>query len=106
MFFCYRIPRPDHSADPVDGALPWTQEAGETKWYLYDLATEKIAEEPSEIIDLIRSKPDTPRRRAIEDKTLSEIRARIDKHLKNTYLKKVQAPVGVKPTLKAWMELS
>jgi len=30
----------------------------------------------------------------------------VDKHITNTYLKKVQAPIGVKPVLKAWMELS
>ncbi len=38
--------------------------------------------------------------------SLSDIRAKLDKHVKNTYLKKVQAPVGVKPVLKAWMELN
>jgi hypothetical protein len=26
--------------------------------------------------------------------------------IKNTYLKQVQAPVGVKPVLKCWMELN
>lgn len=30
----------------------------------------------------------------------------VEKHIKNTYFKKVQAPVGVKAALKAWMELS
>lgn len=30
----------------------------------------------------------------------------IEKHIKNSYFKKVQAPVGVKANLKAWMELS
>ena len=38
--------------------------------------------------------------------TLADIRAKIEKHIKNTYLKAAQAPVGVKPVLKAWMELS
>lgn len=111
VFFCYALPAPSAQDRGSTGAPPvetdlWTDEAGFTKWYLYDLATEKIIEEASEIVDLIRSTPETPRHRAIEDKTLSEIRAKIDKHLKNTYLKKVQAPVGVNPTLKAWMELS
>jgi hypothetical protein len=108
VFFCYALPAPtaqDRDADSQE-ARKWTEEAGFTKWYLYDLFTEKIADEPSEIAGLIRSTPDTPRHRAVEDKTLSEIRARIDKHIKNTYLKQVQAPVGVKPVLKAWMELS
>jgi len=108
VFFCYALPAPtaqDRDGESQD-AQKWTEAAGFTKWYLFDLATEKIIEEPSEIIGLIRSKPDTPRHRAIEDKTLSDIRAQIDKHVKNTYLKQVQAPIGVKPVLKAWMELS
>ncbi len=108
VFFCYALPAPDiqdRDGESSD-AQKWTEEAGFTKWYLYDLATEKIIEEPSEIIDLIRSKPDTPRHRSIEERTLSEIRARIDKYVKNTYLKQVQAPIGVKPILKAWMELN
>jgi len=40
------------------------------------------------------------------DETLTEIRGMVEKHIKNSYFKKVQAPVGVKATLKAWMELS
>ena len=79
---------------------------GYTAWYLYDLSGEKITEEPTEIITFIRSKPDTPRHRAIANETLSEIRAKIEKHIKNTYLRKVNAPVGVKASLKCWMELS
>jgi hypothetical protein len=39
---------------------------------------------------------------AAEDVT----RAKVEKHIKNTYLKSVQPPVGVMPALKAWMELS
>ena len=47
-----------------------------------------------------------PRRCVIEQATLSEIRGKIEKHIKNTFLKPMQAPVGVKPILKAWMELN
>ena len=36
--------------------------------------------------------------------TLAEIRAKVERHVKNTYLKKVQAPAGVKPVLKAWLD--
>ena len=108
VFFCYALPAPsahDYEKEPQDGRS-WTEEAGFTKWYLFDLATEEILDEPSEIIGLIRSKPDTPRHRSIEDKALSEIRGKMDRHIKNTYLKQVQAPVGVQPKLKAWLELS
>ena len=106
VFFCYRLPRQDHSIPNQEEEYPWTEEAGETKWYFYDINTEAIHEEPSEIIDIIRSKPDTPRVCRIEQITLSEIRKIVEKHIKNTYLKKVQAPIGIKAILKAWMELS
>ena len=35
-----------------------------------------------------------------------EIRGKIEKHIKNGYLKRVDAPVGVKPALRCWMELN
>jgi hypothetical protein len=63
-------------------------------------------EEPSEILEFIRCLPATPRRQVIERKSLTEIRAKIEKHIKNTYLRQVVAPIGVKARLKAWMELS
>ena len=56
--------------------------------------------------EIIRSTPETQRRLRIEQPMLREIRLAVEKHIKNTYLKKVQAPVGVKPTLKCWMELN
>lgn len=108
VFFCYALPAPGAQKKDIsiEDASLWTEEAGFTKWFLFDLATSKIIEEPTEIIDLIRSTPETPRTLSIEKKTLSEIRGQMDRHIKNTYLKQVQAPIGVKPVLKAWMELS
>jgi hypothetical protein len=106
VFFCYRLPRPDHSLACIDEEFPWTEEAGETKWYLYDLGNDKIVDEPADIVDIIRSNPDSPRQCLIERQALSEIRVKLEKHIKNTYLKKVQAPIGVKAILKAWMELN
>jgi hypothetical protein len=106
VFFCYA--RPARTADAGDDAdeSGWSIEAGDVQWYLYDLATEKIVEESADILKIIRCTPETPRRCMIEQATLSDIRAKIDRHIKNTYLKKVQAPIGVKPVLKAWMELN
>jgi hypothetical protein len=65
-----------------------------------------VLEEPNEIIDLIRSTPTTPRHVLLPEKTLSDVRKQVESHIKNTYFKKVDAPVGVKAKLKAWMELS
>ena len=73
---------------------------------MYDLEREAILEEPGAIVGSIRSKSDTPRKCVTEEKTLIEIRTKIEKHIKNNYLKRIDAPVGVKPSLKCWMELN
>jgi len=100
VFFCYLLPVKD--TDTGD----WSDEAGFTRWYLYDLASEKISGDSARIFELIRCQPETPRRREIPKPTLSDIRQKMDKYITNSYLKKVQAPVGVKGKLLAWMELS
>ncbi len=108
VFFCYALPAADTAASVGDrgSEVPWTEDAGTVRWYLYDLATERMLEDAPAMVDLIRSRTDTPRHCAIEGLTLSEVRAKVERHIKNTYLKQVQAPVGVRPKLKAWMELS
>jgi hypothetical protein len=100
VFFCYALPALDKEAGE------FTEEAGTTRWYLYDLDRDTILEEPSEIVASIRSKPETPRKCTTEERTLVELRGKIEKHIKNTYLKRVDAPVGVKPALRCWMELN
>lgn len=100
VFFCYN--RPAKSA--VSGE--WETDAGDTQWYLYVLATEQILEDVEQIDALIHSDPDTTRRRALGRNELRDIRLKIEKRILNTYLKAAQAPIGVKPVLQAWMELS
>jgi hypothetical protein len=104
VFFCYRLPRPE--AERGQAETMWTEEAGETRWYLYDLDRQVILEEAAEIVALIRSDRDTPRHCSLPRPTLVEIRGKVEKHIKNTFLKRMVAPVGVKPVLKAWMELN
>lgn len=100
VFFCYALPALDKESGE------FTEEAGTTRWYLYDLDRDAILDEPAEIIGSIRSQPDTPRQCTTEEKTLIDLRARVEKHIKNTYLKRVDAPIGVKPALRCWMELN
>ena len=100
VFFCYRLPALDNEVGE------FTEEAGTTRWYLIDLDRDAILEEPGEIIESIRSKPNTPRKSIIEEPTLIELRERVLAHIKNTYLKRLNAPVGVKPALRCWMELN
>jgi len=108
VFFCYALPGAERtSAEPAaDAQVQWTDEAGPTRWYLYDLRTEKMEEESARIIGLIRSALETPRHCAMARPTLSEIRGKVEKYIKNTYLKQVQAPMGIKPSLKCWLEQS
>ncbi len=99
VFFCYALP----ALDKERGAF--TEEAGSTRWYHYDLADDTILSDPGDIVASIRSRPATPRRCAMDEKTLLNVRKRIERHIKNTYLKRVDAPLGVAPRLVCWMEV-
>lgn len=100
IFFCYLLPVKDAQKDE------WNDESGFTKWYLYDLENESIIEDPVEIFSHIQCDFAEQRKQSLSQESLKQIREKMDKHIKNTYLRSVQAPSGVKAVLKAWMELS
>lgn len=106
LFLCYSRPAHDREASEREERDVWSATAGDVKWYLVDLEDDAILEEAWRIIDFIRCEPDTPRRVEIDQARLSDARKAVEKHINKTYLRKVQAPVGVKPVLKAWMELN
>jgi hypothetical protein len=100
VFFCYALPALDKQTGE------FTEEAGTTRWYLYDTDKNTIIEEPGEIIETLRCDPKTPRNCAMEEKTLKSILSIVLRHIKDSYLKRVDAPIGVKPMLKCWMEIN
>jgi hypothetical protein len=100
VFFCYSLPGKDKQTGE------WTEDAGFTRWYLYNVHTQEINDDPTEIFGYIKCNKNTPIKRELAKETLIEIRKKMDNHVKNTYLKSVQAPIGVKATIKAWMELT
>ncbi len=100
VFFCYLLPAKDAETEEWDGG------AGFTRWYIYDLESKVIGSDAAFIFDLIRSTPETDRHTVLAKPTLRAVRQEMDKFITNSYLKKVQAPVGVKGKLLAWMELS
>jgi superfamily II DNA or RNA helicase len=107
VFFCYRIPRPDPDLVEAEPGQPrWSDAAGFTVWLCYDLAGERVLTEPGAIAALIRCEPDTPRRCAIDRVELSELRKKVEKQVVTDYLRPLQAPPGVTPILKCWMELN
>jgi hypothetical protein len=56
-----------------------------------------VLEDAAAIDAVIHCEPETPRQCRIAQPTLAEARAKVEKHLKNGYLRQVQAPVGVGP---------
>lgn len=107
VFFCYRIPRPDPELIETETGQPrWSDAAGFTVWLCYDLQGDRILTDPAAIAALVRSDPATPRHCAIDRAELSELRKRVEKLVVNDYLRPLQAPVGVTPILKCWMELN
>lgn len=106
VFFCYARPAHDKPASDASGEDVWTAEAGDVQWYLYDVASGEIREDAPMIVGAIRSTPETVRVTQMEAAKLSDIRIAVEKHIAKSFLRKVQAPLGVKPVLKAWMELN
>ncbi len=100
VFFCYRLP----AKDAVTG--DWTDEASFTKWYLYHLEDGSVEEDATRIFGLVESTPDTHRLNREEKSLLSDIRHKMDRHISNTYMKRVQAPAGIVFSLLAWMALT
>ncbi len=101
VFFCYSLSAMDNSTKE------FTLEAGPTRWYLYDLDSDTVIESPGEIINSIRSKPNTTRRCTTPRPTLTEARNQVLLHVRGTYLKQVNAPIDAPdPKLHCWMELN
>jgi len=99
FFFCYELP----SKHP-DGT--WTAPGeGFYKWYFLDPETEEISGQAYEIWPLIRSEKDTPRVLTIHENDFSVMRKIVDAHINKSYMKAIQAPIGVKPRLVTWMQL-
>jgi superfamily II DNA or RNA helicase len=101
VFFCLRLPA-------LDTALgEFTLEAGLTSWYLHLNATGEVVEELSRTAAEIRSAPTTERHCTARHDNLVIARDAVLKHVKHTYLRKVDAPMtSPDPQLVCWMELS
>jgi len=100
VFMCYALPALDRTQNM------FTLEAGESRWYLLDLESRQIIEEPGAILDCIRSTPETPRLTTLDRPLLVDVRNKIYTHINKTYLRQINAPVGAEPLLKCWMELT
>ena len=101
VFLCYRLPALDTESNE------FTLEAGVTRWYLHTLPAVKLLGNTKDIADAIRSSPATPRKLAMDRATLTDIRDSVAKHIKNTYMKQLDVPIGSpNPQLICWIELN
>lgn len=65
-----------------------------------------MLKEVSAIIASIKCSVEKHRKCVNNQETLIDIREKVQKHIKNSYLKKVEAPVSARPKLLAWMEIN
>ena len=107
VFFCFRIPRPDPNLIETESGQPrWSDAAGFTLWVCYDLAGEQVLTEPGAIARFIRATTETPRVCTLDRALLSQIRQKAERQVVGQFLRPLQAPVGIAPILKCWMELN
>jgi superfamily II DNA or RNA helicase len=98
VFLCLRLPALDAELET------FTLEAGVTHWYFADLGGGEVLDTPEKIAQWIRSAPDTPRDVLLTQERLVQVRDDVLKHVKNTYLKRIDAPLDApKPRLVSWM---
>ena len=98
VFFCYELP-----VKKSDGSMA---EEGMYKWFVLDPAAKTVSENVGGIWHAIRCEKNEPRIVTIAHDDFSTIRKMMEKHIRNTYLKKIQAPLGAAPRLVTWLQLA
>lgn len=98
FFFCYELP-----TKRADGT--WSKGDGIYRWYLLDEDTGKVTDETYEIWKAIQCEQAEPRCIATDEERFSALRKKMESHIKKSYMRAVQAPVGIKPRLVTWMQL-
>jgi SNF2 family DNA or RNA helicase len=110
LFCCYRFPVIQRSAPPETplGTERGLEQRGDLRWYFRVAETGEIWESDrlAEIAQAIRSRPDTLRVMRASAQDLKKWREEIERGPVAQYLRALQAPLGVKPTLVCWMEVS
>ena len=99
IFFCFELPTLRDNGT-------WTDGDGKYVWYLLDTQSQKIIENPYEIWKQINSVKNTPRYLTITQEDFFSERKVVESYIRKTYLRAVQAPIGVNPRLIAWMQIS
>lgn len=99
IFFCYNLPEKN-----IDGT--WISEGGKTKWYFLDNNTDEITDDIYEIWQLLRTPIDEKRTVTANSDDFDAVKKKIESHIKKNYMRAIQAPVGIKPKMIAWLQLA
>ena len=54
---------------------------------------------------IVKTEPEVPRVVTVSSDQFSEYKRKIESHINRTYMRSIQAPVGIKPRLVTWMQL-
>ena len=99
LFFCYDLP-----VKKSDGT--WSDGDGRTVWYTINSETAEIIDNTYQIWQTIKCEQNEERAVAISAEDFAEYKKKVENHINRTYMRSVQAPVGVKPKLVTWMQLT
>jgi hypothetical protein len=115
VFFCYRTPEPHPlSDDEIErGVIPgWSTEngMGDSRWFFFDIETEEILDGVGlmpQMHTIIQCESDSERVVSLEDQQLRDVKKKVEKRIKNTIMRTLQAPAkGAKPRLVCWLNIS
>lgn len=79
---------------------------GMVEWYFWDASTDKVIEKAENIHKAIRAAHDTPRHTVKSWDERKEARKKIESHIRNTYLRAINADQTYRYKLVCWMEVS
>lgn len=99
IFCAYRFP-PVETNENIQG------NQGELVWYFYDALTKQIVEGIDIIYNTIKCAPETPRYTKLTWDERTTARKQMESHIRNSRLLAIGAPMGYKPILICWMEVS
>lgn len=98
VFFCYDLP-----VRKADGS--WSESDGRTVWYMIDLETMEVTDNTYQIWQTIKCDKSETRTVTISAEQFTDYKKKTESYINRTYMRSIQAPVGVKPKLITWMQL-
>ena len=97
-FFCYELPTKLANGE-------WSNGNGLYRWYLLDSKSGTISEQIYDIWNIIKCDTSEKRVLKISEDEFKTSRKTVEDYIKKSYMRAIQAPIGIKPRLVTWMEL-